>query len=196
MNDHDKLVKYIRRGIRKGYAIQYLRDKLIDAKHDQKAVIRAISHATGGHQREAARQRLKVLFGALSIIAVVLLAILILSYSNQQKQIRVLTNQVDLTSEAAQTYLAELDRLSAKIDSQDNSVSAKLSKLKESQSNEEVYRLIEELENLHFSIKQERRETRDLLYELLLQIVHRGPYQPDPLLSMYNKPIKKWEVKK
>jgi len=179
MNTHDKLVQYIKRGIQKGFAIDFLRRSLIDHGYHKKEVNRAIFHATGGPQKELSRQRVKILLGATSIIAVVLLVILILSYSNQQKQIDVLSEQVQLTHEAAQAYLHELDTINLEIEEREKRIEQKIILLKQAEQSPQTQDLIKELEQLHQAIKTERKETRKLLWELLTAIIERGPEQPD-----------------
>jgi len=179
MNNHDKLVQYIKRGRQKGFAVDFLRQSLIEHGYHTKEVNRAISHATGNPQKEQARQRVKILLGATSIIAVVLLVILILSYSNQQKQIGVLSDQVQLTHEAAQAYLDELDTINLDIEEREKRIEQKITLLKQAEQSPQIQDLVKELEQLHQSIKTERKETRNLLWELLTAIIDRGPEQPD-----------------
>jgi len=183
MNNHDKLVQYIKRGRQKGFAVDFLRQSLIEHGYHKKEVNRAISHATGGPQKEQARQRVKILLGATSIIAVVLLVILILSYSNQQKQIGVLSEQVQLTHEAAQAYLHELDIINIEIEEREKRIEQKITLLKQTEQSPQMQDLVNELEQLHQSIKNERKETRNLLWELLTAIINRGPEQPDIIRS-------------
>lgn len=177
MNTHDKLVRYIRRGLRKGYSHQHLHDTLVRHGYDPKDVNKAMSHATGGPQREAARQRLKVLLGAVAIVAVILLAILILSYSNQQKEINTLNTQVQLTHEAAEAYLSELDRLQQEIDTQDTKVQESMQSLR-AQGTPEARKAADEVQRLLTLIKEEREETKSILLDLLQAIVNRNPDQP------------------
>ncbi len=182
---HDKLVAYIRRGVHKGFSTDYLRDTLVKNGHEPKAVEHAIAHATGGPQKEAARQRLKVMLGALSIIAVVLLAVLILSYSNQQKEIQLLSSQVQLTQEAARLYMDELDRLEEEISSRESIIQQRLRDLRAQDDSAEFQDLLSEVESLHKAIQEERDETRDALWELFNQIIERRANEgPEPLLVM------------
>lgn len=172
--NHDELVKYVRRGMRKGFNTDYLAEELRKHGHDPKAIHKAINHATGGPQKEKQQGQLKAMIGFLAIILVVLLASLILSYSNQQKQISILQTQVDLTQQTARHYLEELDKLSTEIELKDQNIRQSIQQVDDPAQAAEFESILDSLKDLHEDIKEERKQTRDLLWELLNKIIERG----------------------
>ena len=172
----DKLVEYIQKGMKQGFNTDYIRKVLLKHGYSKAEVEFAIAQATG----EPRPKEHKMIFIASGTVVGLLLLLLLIGFLQSRVETRSLQQEVVQKEKTAQDYLDQVADLTQKIDVKERTIEQQLDALRKQESLlKEKDTVVTDMQLLYAQIKEERREVRDLLVELLKEVVTRyTPEQP------------------
>ncbi len=178
----DKLVDYIKRGMEKGFNTDYIKKTLLKHGYSAAEVEFAIAKA-GGHSQHHVHHADKRLVKIAGVVVGLLLLLLIIGFVQSRVQTESLKEQVVEKEKTAQDYLDQVADLSLEIDTKEKTIDRQLAELKQrDMAIQDKERLLVEMEYVYAQMKEERRQVRDLLMELLQEVIAR--YKPDEGLNV------------
>lgn len=176
-----RLVEYIRKGLGQGFNVAYIKEVLIKHGYKIDEVDAAMGAATVRKEQEPRKigRSRPLLIGGIAVLGIAFL-FLVISFERESQ----LTGGVTLVNLeqklTVQEYLDQLAELSEKIDDKEGSIEKQIELIKELQFDvDQKDQVIAELENLYKAIKKEREEVKDLLLELLDEIIDRFNVQTE-----------------
>ncbi len=176
----EKLVDYIKRGTKQGFNTDYIRKVLLKHGYSKTEVEFAIAQATGEPVRKPTEH--KMLFLVSGTIVGLLLLLLIIGFIQSRVETKSLQEEVVQKEKTAQDYLDQVADLTQKIDVKERTIDQQLQTLREKDSQlQEKDQIVTDMQLLYAQIKEERRQVRDLLIELLKEVVER--YNPEEGLN-------------
>ncbi|MFQ5620747.1 MAG: hypothetical protein ACE5FT_02810 [Candidatus Nanoarchaeia archaeon] len=182
----EKLVDYIKKGVKQGFNTDYIRKVLHKHGYSKSEVEFAIAKATG--HKAKPKQKPTMLAVAIVTVCCILILILLGGYSKSRAKTAELSEQVEEQGRSVQQYLDQVADLTQEIDAKEKTIDQQLKELRSKDITlEEKDDVIDELDFIYQKMKQERRDVRDLLVELLKEVVER--YKPGSSTQIVGEPI-------
>lgn len=171
----DKLVEYVERGVKQGFNTEYIRKVLLKHGYSKAEVEFAI--AKGAPDRvtyKPTKEHKLWLSTAAAAVAVVLLILFGLWLQSHAKE-RALESELVEKEQDAQNYLDRVATLSEEIDAKERTIDQQIEELKAKDTQNQ--QLLQDIDQLYKEIKHERTEVRDMLLQLLQDVIRR--FEPE-----------------
>jgi len=168
-----RIVDYVKKGTQQGFNIAYIKDVLLKHGYNTEEVDTAIVAATTSEPTKKPREKSRALIVGGTILLGVVFILLLINVTKDDNLTGKATTDIkkELT---IQEYLDQIAELSEEIDGKEHIIEKQIDLTKQlGFSVEEKDQVIEEIEKLYRAIKNERKEVKDALFDLLDQIINR-----------------------
>jgi len=184
----DKLIDYVKKGVKQGFNTEYIRKVLKKHGYSKAEVEFAIAKAAPHKISYKPTKEHKMWFTmGITVVAIVLI-LFFGTWMQSQAEQKTLQREVVEGRRDVQSYLDKVADLSEEIDARERTIDQQIEDLKATDT--ENQHLLKEIDVLYKSIKDERMQVRNLLLELLKEVVERFKEEPqfieyaaEPMLS-------------
>ena len=179
----EKLIEYIKKGMTQGFNTEYIKKVLLKHGYSKTEIDFAIAKATGDKLREPQQKPTLFLVGVVTVAALLIIVLLggLTKTSLQKAELAEIVEEQEVS---VQNYLDKVADLSEEIDAKEKTIDQQIKELRDKELTlEEKDNILNDMSFLYQKMKQERRDVRDLLIELLKEVVERFKVDGEPILA-------------
>lgn len=184
----DKLIDYVKKGVKQGFNTDYIRKVLTKHGYSKAEIEFAIAKAAPHKVTYKPTKEHKMWFTTGAAVVAIILLLLLGTWMQAQTEKKTLQREVVEGQRDVQNYMDKVAELSEEIDAKERTIDQQIEDLKA--KDDQNQQLLKDIDVLYKSIKEERSQVRDLLVELLKEVVERFKeqpewveYEPEPMLA-------------